>query len=103
MPSELSNLSAYNSAIATGSLAVVDFFADWCGPCRAIAPLYEQLSQTHTDVHFYKVNVDNADDICNELGIESMPTFVFAKNGQIVAKLEGADANKLRQLVEKHK
>lgn len=50
-----------------------------------------------------QVNVDNADDICNELGIESMPTFVFAKNGTIVAKLEGADPNQLRKLVEKHK
>lgn len=47
--------------------------------------------------------MDNADDICNELGIESMPTFVFAKNGKIVAKLEGADPHQLRQLVEKHK
>ncbi|KAE8327881.1 thioredoxin [Aspergillus sergii] len=66
---------------------VVDFFATWCGPCRIIAPTIEKFSNENQGVKFYKVDIEELSTVAADLGIASMPTFVFFKDGQIKDEL----------------
>ena len=68
---------------------LVDFYADWCGPCRMQGPIVEQLSEERPDVKFCKLNVDEAVAIAMELGITSIPTIMVVKNGEITFKEAG--------------
>lgn len=68
---------------------LVDFYADWCGPCKMQAPIVEALSEERTDVKFCKLNVDEAIAIAMELGISSIPTIMVVKNGEITYKQPG--------------
>ena len=68
---------------------LVDFYADWCGPCKMQGPIVDQLSEERTDVKFCKLNVDEATPIAIELGISSIPTIMVVKNGEITFKQAG--------------
>ena len=68
---------------------LVDFYADWCGPCKMQAPIVEQLSEERPDVKFCKLNVDDAVKVAIELGINSIPTIMVVKNGEITYKQPG--------------
>lgn len=68
---------------------LVDFYADWCGPCKMQGPIVEQLAGERLDVKFCKLNVDNAPAIAMELGISSIPTIMVVKNGEITFKEAG--------------
>ena len=68
---------------------LVDFYADWCGPCKMQGPIVEQLSEEKPDVKFCKLNVDEATPIAVELGISSIPTIMVVKNGEITYKQPG--------------
>ena len=68
---------------------LVDFYADWCGPCKMQGPIVEQLSNERTDVKFCKLNVDEAPAIAMELGISSIPTIMVVKSGEITYKQPG--------------
>ncbi len=68
----------------------VDFFAEWCGPCKMTGPVIEQLSEEHKDIIFYKVDVDSNSDLASAYSIFSIPTFLIFKDGQIVAQFSGA-------------
>ena len=74
-------------AEAGGKLVVVDFFATWCGPCKAIAPFIADLEPQMENVVFLKVDVDEAEDAAVEYDISAMPTFKFIKNGVAVRRL----------------
>lgn len=84
-------------------LVVVDFHATWCGPCHAIAPHYESLSQRYQGrARFLKVDVDEAQDVAQFSSVSAMPTFHFYRNGSRVAQFSGADPNMLDRTVEQH-
>jgi len=88
---------------AGDKLVVVDFYATWCGPCKAIAPKLDELAAKYTDtVVFLKVDVDENEDIAAEQNIASMPTFVYFKNSTRVADFSGANATKLEELINTH-
>ncbi|KAJ5165797.1 hypothetical protein N7492_006093 [Penicillium capsulatum] len=70
---------------------VVDYFADWCGPCKAISPVLEKLSDQHTGIQFFKVNVDKLAEVAADNGISAMPTFQFYNGGQVVETVRGAN------------
>lgn len=68
---------------------LVDFYADWCGPCKMQAPIVEALSEERSDVKFCKLNVDDAVVIAMQLNITSIPTIMVVKNGEITYKQPG--------------
>jgi thioredoxin 1 len=70
---------------------VIDFWAEWCGPCRMVGPIVEELANEYADkVTIGKVDVDNNDEITSRYGIRNIPTILFIKNGQVVDKQVGA-------------
>ncbi|KAI8493678.1 PREDICTED: thioredoxin-like protein 1 isoform X2 [Branchiostoma belcheri] len=82
-------------------LVVVDFYADWCGPCQRIAPFFNQLSLRYPTVVFVKVNVDQCQQTASSNGVRAMPTFLFFRNKTKVDQLQGADQNQLEEKVKK--
>lgn len=81
-------------------MVVVDFTANWCGPCKQIAPYYQELSQEFTNVVFLKVDVDDNPETTEKSDILSMPTFQFYRNKEKVDEFSGANLEKLRQVIE---
>ena len=80
-----------NEVLSSEKLTVVDFWAEWCGPCRAIGPVIEDLSKEYTGkINVGKVNVDHNPEVSINYGITSIPAILFFKDGQVVDKLVGA-------------
>jgi len=78
----------FNSVI-NKELVLVDFYADWCGPCRMISPIVEELANEINGLKVIKVNVDNREDVAKTYGIMSIPTLILFKDGQIEKKQLG--------------
>jgi len=75
---------------------LIDFWAEWCGPCRMVGPIVDELAEEYADqVVVGKVNTEENDELASEFGILSIPTLLFFKNGEIVDKLVGAASKSL--------
>ncbi|GAB68013.1 thioredoxin [Plasmodium cynomolgi strain B] len=92
----------FEAILSQNELVIVDFFAEWCGPCKRIAPFYEECSKKYTKMVFIKVDVDEVSEVTEKENITSMPTFKVYKNGSVVDTLLGANDTALKQLIEKH-
>ena len=68
---------------------LVDFWAPWCGPCRMLSPVVDEIAEERTDVKVGKVNVDEQEDLAMRFGIMSIPTLIVFKNGEVVKKTMG--------------
>jgi thioredoxin 1 len=91
MALEFTDANFQETVVASDKLSVVDFWAEWCGPCRAIGPVIEELSKEYNGkVNVGKVNVDINPNISMEYGITSIPAILFIKGGQVVDKQIGA-------------
>ena len=83
--------TSFDELLVDGKLVIVDFWATWCGPCRMLSPLLDEVEEEMADkVTVVKVNVDDADEIAMRFRIMSIPTLLFFKDGQIVDKTVGA-------------
>ena len=91
MAKEFNDANFQTEVLASDKLNVVDFWAEWCGPCRAIGPVIEELSKEYDGkVNVGKVNVDNNTQVSMNYGITSIPAILFVKGGKVVDKLVGA-------------
>ena len=83
--------TSFDSLLENEKLVIVDFWATWCGPCRMLSPLLDEVEAEMSDkITVVKVNVDDADEIAMRYRIMSIPTLLFFKNGQVVDKTVGA-------------
>ena len=77
--------------LQSDKLVVIDFWAEWCGPCKMVGPIVAQISEEYKDrVVVGKLDVDNNDDTTSRYGIRNIPTVLFIKNGEVVDKVVGA-------------
>ncbi|KIW05929.1 thioredoxin [Verruconis gallopava] len=100
----VSSSAQFSKVLSSNTCVVVDFFAEWCGPCKAIAPIFEQLATSHAQpgkVAFVKVDVDQSQDIAERYGVSAMPTFLVFKNGSVFETVRGANPSALRAAVAK--
>jgi thioredoxin 1 len=83
--------AGFEDLLKSGKPLVIDFWAEWCGPCRMVGPIVEELAAEYEGkVTIGKVDVDNNDEITSKYGIRNIPTILFIKNGEIVDKQVGA-------------
>lgn len=98
---EVGSLAEFRTATSGSKKVVIDFYADWCGPCKQIKPVYHELERNFgADVKFVAVNVDRARDVASQFQVRAMPTFVALLNGSLYDRLEGANPAKLKSLVQ---
>jgi len=81
-------------------LVVLDCFAQWCGPCKVIAPRVEKFSDDYKAATFFKLDVDEVPDVAQELGIRAMPTFMFFRDGEKVAEVVGANPKAIEAAIK---
>jgi len=96
--------STLKNVLNTDKLVVIDFWAEWCGPCKMVGPIIEQIAKEYKDkIVVGKIDVDNNDEATSKYGIRNIPTVLFIKNGQVVAKVVGAGPKNLfTEKINKH-
>ena len=83
------NQNNFQNAIASGT-ALVDFYADWCGPCRMVSPIVDEIAKERADITVGKVNVDDENALAMNYGVMSIPTLIVFKEGKEAARIVGA-------------
>ena len=85
------NKNNFNQEVLNSDKPVlIDFWAPWCGPCRMVVPLVEEIAQERSDIKVVKINVDEGQELAMQFGVMSIPTLVVMKNGKIVNQVTGA-------------
>ncbi len=79
-------------ALAGEGKVLVDFYADWCGPCKMMAPTVDDISEENADIRVYKLNVDDAPGIASRYGVMSIPTVIAFENGKALGKIIGVQS-----------
>lgn len=101
---EVGKNSFQKEVISSDKLVLVDLYATWCGPCKALAPILEDLEKKYDGkVKAVKINVDDEESLAVRLGVISVPTVVFYKNGKTVASFVGVrSASEIGKIIEKN-
>ncbi|KAH7163282.1 PITH domain-containing protein [Dactylonectria estremocensis] len=100
----ITSTEQFKNLLKSSRIVVADFYADWCGPCKAIAPVYEALAESlyiPNAVTFVKINSDNQKDLAQEYTITALPTFLVFRDGKVIEKVQGADPRKLQGVIQK--
>lgn len=91
MPTISVNKNNFNQEVLNSDKPVLmDFWAPWCGPCRMVVPLVEEIAKERSDIKVVKINVDEEQELAMQFGVMSIPTLVVMKNGKIVNQVTGA-------------
>ena len=83
------NQNNFNNAIANGT-TLVDFYADWCGPCRMVSPIVDEIAEERSDITVGKVNVDDENALAMIYGVKSIPTLIVFQDGKEKTRIVGA-------------
>lgn len=86
----ITNENFENQVLCAEKPVLLDFWAAWCGPCRMVSPIVDEIAAERSDIAVGKVNVDEQSDLAERFGITSIPTLVVIKNGKIVNRVVGA-------------
>ena len=84
------NKNNFEELKTTEKTVLLDFYADWCGPCRMVAPIVEEIANEREDVVVGKINVDEEQELAMEFGVSSIPTLAVMKGGKVVEQSAGA-------------
>lgn len=84
------NKDNFNTVINTDKTVLIDFFATWCGPCRMVSPIVDEIADEHPEFVVCKVDVDNNPELAAEFGVMSIPTLVVIKDGKVINQSAGA-------------
>ena len=97
------NNSNFEQTISADNPTLVDFWAEWCGPCKSMHPIFESLAKEYPNVKFARVNVDQNQNISTKFAVQSIPTFIMFKSGKIIDKMMGAvGAPGIHMICKKH-
>jgi thioredoxin 1 len=97
------NDANFDTEVSQG-IVLVDCWAEWCGPCRMVAPVLDELSTEMNDISIRKLNVDENQSTAQKLGIQSIPTLLLYKDGKLVDKMIGAlPKPQIKKFIESHK
>ena len=83
--------------------AIVDFFATWCGPCKRLSPFLENLQTEYPTVGFYKIDVDESEDLAEKHKVSAMPTVLLVRNGQELRRMIGFNPQEIQTILEEYK
>ena len=84
------NKENYNEIVNVEKKVLIDFYADWCGPCRMLSPIVDEIASERDDIVVAKVNVDDEQELALQFGVISIPTLVVMKDGKVVNQASGA-------------
>ena len=104
MAVEITDSNFEETVLKSDQVAMLDFWAEWCGPCKVIAPIVEELAKEYDGKAIIgKVDVDNNSEVAMKYGIRNIPTVLFIKNGEVVDKQVGAvPKNHLEKKIQQH-
>ncbi len=85
---KIENKAKYDE-LMKADYAVIDFYAEWCGPCRMLGPVVEETSSAHPEFNLYKVNIDEFPELAEKHNVQAVPTIIYFKNGQEVDRSNG--------------
>ncbi|RMZ77115.1 hypothetical protein DV737_g4533, partial [Chaetothyriales sp. CBS 132003] len=101
---QIESTPQFSALLSSSAIVVADFHADWCGPCKQIAPIYEQLSAQLSrpgKITFTKINTDQQQELARAYGVSALPTFMIFKNARRIELIQGADSRKLSDAVKR--
>ncbi|KAJ3430157.1 thioredoxin-like protein [Anaeramoeba flamelloides] len=96
---QIGSSDQFQEVIGQNKLIIVDFSADWCGPCQIISKTFDELAKSYTEIGFYKVDVDELRDLSKSQKIKGIPTFLFFKKGEKVFEIIGAHKEKIIEAI----
>jgi thioredoxin 1 len=102
---EITEKKEYKQIIKENKYVFIDFYAQWCGPCKRIAPYIEDLSDLFDTVKFFKIDIEansEMEELAISFKVESMPTFVLLENGKEITRIIGADKDKLKKMLKEN-
>ena len=90
----------FEGVIKTQRLVIIDFYADWCGPCKMLSPIIVNMAKEFPNINFYKVNVDRESTLARKMNIQSIPTVMFYKQGHLVNQFSGyRNPQEIKQII----
>ncbi|KAL2150220.1 hypothetical protein VTH82DRAFT_7896 [Thermothelomyces myriococcoides] len=103
MSTKITSPAHWRQTLSSHAIVVADFYADWCGPCKMIAPTFESLASKYAKpnkIAFVKVDVDSQGEVAQEYGVRAMPTFLVLRNGSVINTIRGANPPALTAAVD---